>query len=108
MAERRTTDRGNKSGGPALSASEAAQAALRHVTELTGKEPQGVISLEPADQDGWVVAAEVVEDRRVPSSSDIIALYEVEIDGRGELLAYRRTDRYPRGRAGGGAEGGRS
>lgn len=101
MAERRTREPEN-SGRDALSPSEAAQTGLRHVAELTGKEAQGVVSLEPADEDGWVVSAEVVEDRRIPSSSDIIALYEVEIDGDGQLLAYRRVDRYPRGRVGDG------
>ncbi|MFL6073925.1 MAG: gas vesicle protein [Mycobacteriales bacterium] len=106
MPERRTRDREPAAGATPLSAPDAARVALRHVADLTGKDPHGVTSVEPADDDGWVVSAEVVEERRIPSSSDILALYEVEIDGEGELLAYRRTERYPRGRTGG--EGGRS
>jgi hypothetical protein len=106
MPERRTRDRETATGGTSLPAPEAARVAQRHVADLTGKEPHGVTSVEPADDDGWVVQVEVVEERRIPSSSDIIALYEIEMDGEGQLLAYRRTERYPRGRTGG--EGGRS
>jgi hypothetical protein len=41
---------------------------------------------------------DVVEDRRIPSSTDMLSTYEAEIDGDGELLSYRRVRRYPRGR----------
>ncbi len=54
-------------------------------------------------QDGWLVTVDVVEDRRIPSSTDILSTYETEIDGDGELLSYRRVRRYcawPRRRRG--------
>lgn len=78
-----------------LSAAEAGTTGLRHIAKLTGKETEGVTSVEPGE-DGWIVAVEVVEDRRVPSSADILAVYETEFDLSGELLAYRRVRRYPR------------
>lgn len=81
-----------------LPAAAAAQAAAAVIAELIGKQPEGVTALEPAD-DGWRVAVEVLEDQRVPSSADILATYQVELDPRGELLSYRRTRRYQRGRA---------
>src|SRR6266566_9724248 len=80
-----------------LTAGKAGQAALRQIAELTGKEPEGVTGVNPAD-DGWVVGVEVVEDRRIPSSTDILATYETELDVDGELVSYRRVRRYPRGR----------
>jgi Gas vesicle synthesis protein GvpO len=55
--------------------------------------------LAPTDEDGWIVEVEIVEDRRIPSSADMLALYEIELDADGELLAYRRTRRYRRGQA---------
>jgi hypothetical protein len=64
--------------------------------ELTGKKPEGVASLEPAE-DGWIVDVEVVEENRIPSSADILAMYQVDLDLAGTLLAYRRTARYSRG-----------
>jgi hypothetical protein len=80
-----------------LPAGAAAQAAIRAVAELVGRRPNGVTALEPTE-DGWRVAVEVLEDERVPSSADILAIYEAELDKEGNLLAYRRTRRYQRGR----------
>jgi hypothetical protein len=87
--------RRGRSGG--LTAAKAGQAALRQINELIAKTPEGVTGVEPADE-GWVVGVEVVEDRRIPSSTDILATYEIEIDSGGDLMSYRRVRRYPRGR----------
>jgi gas vesicle protein GvpO len=91
---RRRSGRGQ---GNRLNAAKAGQAALRQILELTGKEPEGVTGVDRGE-DGWVVGVEVVEDRRVPSSSDILAIFEIELDMDGELMSYRRVRRYPRGR----------
>jgi hypothetical protein len=82
---------------PGLTAAQAAQRGLRQIAELTGKQTEGVTGVEPAE-DGWIVGVEVVEDRRVPSSADLLATYQTELDMSGELLSYRRVRRYPRGR----------
>jgi hypothetical protein len=91
--------------GPAhgLSAARAARAGLRQIAELTGKKPEGITGVEPAD-DGWLVGVEVVEDRRIPSSADILAIYQADVDPEGELASYRRVRRYARGRADGSEE----
>jgi hypothetical protein len=86
---------GRRSGG--LSAGKAGQAALRQIAELTGKSPEGVHGVEPSE-DGWTVGVDIVEDRRIPSSTDILATYEIDIDSDGELVSYRRVRRYQRGR----------
>jgi hypothetical protein len=82
---------------PAMTAGEAARAALREIAALTSKQPEGVTEVERTD-DGWTVGVELVEDQRIPSSSDILAIYETTIDADGELLSYRRIRRYARGR----------
>lgn len=91
------------SGGrrPGPKAYDVAQAALREVAERTGKRPVGVIKIDPRD-DSWTVEVEVVEDRRVPSSADLLALYQLGFDRNGHLLSCRRIGRYPRGRDGNG------
>lgn len=94
---RGTKRRPRRGAGGGLTAAKAGQAALRQITELTGKDPEGVTGVESAD-DGWVVGVEVVEDRRIPSSTDILATYEIELDMDGDLMSYRRVRRYPRGR----------
>ena len=80
-----------------LSAAEASREGLQQIVELTGKEPETVTGVKRT-RNGWTVTVEVIEDHRVPSSTDILATYETEIDGDGELLSYRRTRRYARGR----------
>ena len=87
-----------------LTANEAAREGLRQISELTGKRPEGVTGLERTD-DGWVVGVEVIEDRRIPSSSDILAIYEAEFGTAGDLVSYRRLQRYSRGRGGSSAGG---
>lgn len=82
-----------------LSAARAARAGLRQIAELTGKNPEGVTGVEPADG-GWLVGVEVVEDQRIPSSADILAIYEADVDSDGELASYRRVRRYSRGSGG--------
>lgn len=83
--------------GERLSAGDAARTGLRQVSELTGRQPEGVTALERTEQ-GWRVGVEVVETHRIPDSTDILAVYEAELDAAGELVSYRRTTRYARGR----------
>jgi hypothetical protein len=80
-----------------LSAAMAGQAGLQQITELIGKDPDSVSGVEPLD-DGWRVTVEIVEDHRIPSSTDLLGTYQIEVDPEGELLAYRRVRRYARGR----------
>src|SRR5690606_12152652 len=77
---------------------EAAAVANEQLRTLIAKPAEGTTSMTPTE-DGWIVEIEVLEDRRIPSSSDIRAPYEVEIDLDGNLLASHRTRRYVRGSA---------
>ena len=82
-----------------IAAREAAQLAPQYISEMTGRRPERITAVEPDDEGGWIVEAEVVEDRRIPSSADMLALYEIELDIDGSLLGYGRTRRYMRGEA---------
>ena len=104
--DERDTDRDNTrsatrtasgSGDGGLTAGQAAQRGLQQIAELTGKQTEGVTGVDPAE-DGWIVGVEVMEDRRIPSSTDLLATYQAELDMDGELLSYRRVRRYTRGR----------
>ena len=97
---RRRVSRGrNRDGG--MSAAQAARSGLRGLAELIGKRPEGITGVEPTDE-GWRVGVEVVVDRRVPSTADILAIYEAMLDADGTLVSYRRVRRYPRGSGDGG------
>ncbi|OBJ12961.1 gas vesicle protein GvpO [Mycobacterium colombiense] len=80
-------------------AREAAQLAPKYIAEMTGRHPERITAVKPDDEGGWMVEAEVVEERRIPSSADMLALYEIELDLDGALLRYGRTRRYMRGQA---------
>jgi hypothetical protein len=81
-----------------LSAAQAGREGLQQIIDLTGKDPESVTGVKRSRDGGWIVTVEVVEDHRIPSSTDVLSTYETELDGDGELLAYRRTRRYARGR----------
>lgn len=82
---------------PSIDARHAAAAAAGYVQELTGTQPEGLTSLDHTD-DGWRVGVEVLESRRIPDSTDILAEYQVDLDRGGDLVSYRRERRYHRGR----------
>jgi hypothetical protein len=79
-----------------LTAARAAQIGLKQIVDLTGKEAEGVAAVEPSE-DGWRVGVEVIEDRRIPSSTDVLAIYQADVSATGDLVAYRRLRRYRRG-----------
>jgi hypothetical protein len=79
--------------------SQMARAALEAVRDLTGRQTQSVTGLERSD-DGWRVDVEVLELERIPSTTDVLATYEVTLDQDGELQGYRRAHRYLRGSPG--------
>jgi gas vesicle protein GvpO len=87
--------RARRPRGP-LTGETAARQAAAAVAEMTGKEPEEIISLEQTDEGLWQIDVEVVETRRIPDSTDILASYRVELDPDGELVSYRRTQRYSR------------
>ncbi|MGZ0146065.1 gas vesicle protein GvpO [Kribbella sp. WER1] len=100
---RRTT--GAAKARPAASAPTRDGAGLRDVVlrssgelaELIGQQPEGVVAVEPDGDGAWKVQVEVVESRRIPETTDILAVYELVAGHNGELLSYRRTNRYVRG-----------
>lgn len=87
---------GQDDDGSAVSAVEAAGRAREQLAELLGM-PADTVSGVSLDNGSWRVRIEVVEHRRLPPSTDVLATYEVELDGRGRLTGYERTDRYLRG-----------
>ena len=81
-----------------LDAQDAARRAVRHLRELTKHRPEGAVGIA-RDDEGWVVTVEVLEDAHVPSTSDVLAEYEVRLDADGGLRGVTRGRRYVRGQA---------
>jgi hypothetical protein len=81
-----------------LSAGELGRAALATVEELTGYEPEAVTGLE-WDGEFWRVTVDALEMARVPSTTDVLGSYIVQLDEQGALHGYKRTGRFVRGHA---------
>jgi hypothetical protein len=79
-----------------LSASELSRAALTTVEELTGYEPEAVTALE-WDGEFWLVSVDALELERIPSTTDVLGSYVVQLDEKGALHGYQRTGRFVRG-----------
>ena len=75
---------------------QAARRAARQVLDLTGHEPENVVSVA-REEDGWHVGVEVVELHRIPDTTDVMAVFQVTLDGGGELVRCERGRRYNRG-----------
>jgi hypothetical protein len=72
--------------------------ARRQLRELRGADAESVSSIRRTS-DGWRVGLEVVELHRIPESTDVLATFEVTLDGDGNLLTFERTRRYYRSEA---------
>lgn len=88
--------------GRKLSGAQVAAEAVRQFAELSSKDVEGVTSLQRTE-DGWVVELDVLELRRVPETTDVLAIYEVTLDSSGGIEGYRRAHRYVRGQVEDGA-----
>jgi len=86
---------GNGNGkGSRGSAIAAIRAAREQMHELTGREVESVLGVRRGDDGGWEALVEVVELRRVPDSTDVLASYLLVLDDQCDLQEYRRTRRY--------------
>lgn len=70
--------------------------AKEQLAQLTGLNPDTVSGLRQ-EESGWQVTLEMIEMRRIPEASDLLATYEVHLGNEGNLIEYRRTRRYHRG-----------
>ncbi|MCW2945025.1 MAG: hypothetical protein JWR24_1742 [Actinoallomurus sp.] len=89
-------ERAGPGPGRRLTAEVAARLAASYVAEMTRNEPEGITALKRAGDGLWEVDVEVVEIHRIPDTTDILAIYRTELDPGGELVAYRRIQRYSR------------
>jgi hypothetical protein len=94
-ADRTTPDRPKKVPGGLQVAREGA----RQLQQLTGNEVEGITGMHRTD-DGWRVQVDVLELRRVPNTTDVLATYDVDVDADGDLIGYHRRHRYVRGEVG--------
>lgn len=93
-------DRGGRQREPERGAAPNDVAAIveqakQQLRDVLGNEPESVSGLERSGGN-WRVALEVVEVRRVPESTDVLASYEVVLDDDGGIVQMQRLRRYRR------------
>lgn len=93
----RARQNGSKPKPQRQSLREIAISAAQELAQLIGHTPEAIVAVEKRDE-GWLVQVQVVESRRIPATTDIMAVYEVEVGDDGAVTGYRRADRYVRGR----------
>ena len=93
-----------KTSGPATPARrpiELITSAKEQLHSLTGYGIDSVAGFERSDS-GWHLAVTVVELRRIPAATDVLADYDVYLDEAGDIASYHRGKRYFRDQIGDG------
>jgi Gas vesicle synthesis protein GvpO len=93
MADSESTGTGER-----VSAKELTTVAKETIADLTGFAPESVSGLQ-WDGETWLVTVDVCELERVPSTTDVMATYVVQLDERAGLEGYKRTRRFIRSQA---------
>jgi hypothetical protein len=96
--ERRGEKREPPRGAKPNEFTDMAEQARELLRSVRGVEAESVSGLTRTSN-GWKVTLEVVELRRIPESTDVLASYNVELDGDGKLLGFERGRRYHRSQA---------
>lgn len=65
------------------------------VQELTGFFADSVSDFN-ATEGGWEVTVNVLELKRIPPSTDLLAAYQITLDKEGNVTGYHRLRRYLR------------
>ena len=60
------------------------------LAELTGLDLASTVSIRQGAE-SWCVLVEVVEKRSIPDSQDILATYELTVDGEGNVENFARV-----------------
>ncbi len=78
-----------------MRASEIGMLAKDELKSLTGLEAETVSSVQKQG-DHWDVTVDMIEMRMTPNTRDVLAIYDVQMDGEGNVIGYRRMGRYVR------------
>ena len=85
-------------GAESRELAEIIEHARQHVEDVTGSDVESVSGIERSNGN-WSVSVEVVQMRRVPESTDVLASYAVVMDDDGGLVSLQQIRRYRRSQA---------
>jgi len=79
-----------------MNADEIIKKAQEDFARLSKLPVNAVIGLSKTDE-GWAVSLEAWERKAIPDTMDVLGLYEVRLDGEGNLLDFQRKKLRKRG-----------
>jgi len=79
-----------------VNADEIVKKAQDEFARLSKLPVNAVIGLAKGEE-GWVVSLEALERKAIPDMMDVLGLYEVRLDGEGNLLGFERKKLRKRG-----------
>ncbi len=74
-------------------------ATKKQMAAITGLSPETVARFDREDE-GWCVNIDMIEHRAIPRTNDLLASFEVKLDGDGNVLRWKRTGRFLRSQGG--------
>lgn len=74
---------------------EVVRSAMAQLGDITGLISDNVSSLTKVDS-GWQLVVNMIELKRIPPSTDMLASFDVSVDGKGNITRYQRSRRYLR------------
>ena len=89
------TSTSSSNGRRSSSGAELARRIRDDLGDLLGVPTERVIGMR-RDGDTWQATVEVLELRRIPETMDLLAVYQVSVDRRGEIESWERLGRYAR------------
>jgi len=78
-----------------MDVTEIVERTKRQMTSITGMAAETVARFD-RDEEGWSVAIDMVEHRAIPRTNDLLASFEVQLDGSGNVLRWKRLGRFLR------------
>ncbi|MCZ7596148.1 gas vesicle protein GvpO [Hyphomicrobium sp.] len=76
-----------------MRAAEVVVQAMKELAHISGLQADHVSSVA-CEPDGWHVTVDLIELKRIPASTDVIAAYDAVFAPDGSLLSYHRRRRY--------------
>jgi len=84
-----------QAAAPTLGTFDIVERAKAELSRITGQATDHVSGVRN-EADGWHVTVDLIELKRIPASTDVLAVYEAVYTPAGSLLSYQRTRRYYR------------
>jgi hypothetical protein len=74
---------------------EIGRSVMSEMSEFVGCPAEGITGIQKLEG-GWIVTVELLEMARVPETTDVLASYDVHVDGDGRIIDFQRGPRYLR------------